>query len=202
MAAVTICSDSGAPKNKVYHCFHCFPIYLPWSDGTGSHDLSFLNVEFVNTIIFSVVIEPGSPALQVDSLLPSHQGSLIRKIKNPKAAGKVTRTIWTTESVDVQTKQHSLADGQAESKELRRAPEGFRRVTECYPHKYFFGTRIILSDGQGSRVCCTSWGHKELHKTEPLNSFEKQQTQERFWKQSRSYLWRKEIYIYKGNLHW
>ena len=23
----------------------CFPIYLPWSDGTGCHDLSFLNVE-------------------------------------------------------------------------------------------------------------------------------------------------------------
>ena len=22
-------------KNKVSHCFHCFPIYLPWSDGTG-----------------------------------------------------------------------------------------------------------------------------------------------------------------------
>ena len=32
-------------KNKVWHCFHCFPIYLPWSDGTGCHDLSFLNVE-------------------------------------------------------------------------------------------------------------------------------------------------------------
>ena len=31
---------------KVSHCFHCFPIYLPWSDGTGCHDLSFLNVEF------------------------------------------------------------------------------------------------------------------------------------------------------------
>ena len=31
--------------NKVSHCFHCFPIYLPWSDGTGCHDLSFLNVE-------------------------------------------------------------------------------------------------------------------------------------------------------------
>ena len=24
---------------------HCFPIYLPWSDGTRCHDLSFLNVE-------------------------------------------------------------------------------------------------------------------------------------------------------------
>ena len=33
------------PKNKVWHCFHCFPIYLPWSDGTGCHGLSFLNVE-------------------------------------------------------------------------------------------------------------------------------------------------------------
>jgi len=28
------------------HGFHCFPIYLPWSDGTGCHDLSFLNVSF------------------------------------------------------------------------------------------------------------------------------------------------------------
>ena len=42
MAAITIYSDFGAQKNKVSHCF---PIYLPWSDGTGCHDLSFLNVE-------------------------------------------------------------------------------------------------------------------------------------------------------------
>ena len=34
------------PKKIVCYCFHCFPIYLPWSDGTGCHDLSFLNVEF------------------------------------------------------------------------------------------------------------------------------------------------------------
>ena len=42
---ITICSDFGAPKNKVSHCFYCFPVYLPWSDGTGCHYLSFLNVE-------------------------------------------------------------------------------------------------------------------------------------------------------------
>ena len=41
MAAITICSDFGAPKNKVCHCFHCFPIYFPWSDGAGCHDLRF-----------------------------------------------------------------------------------------------------------------------------------------------------------------
>jgi len=28
MAAVTIYSDFGAPQNKVFHCFHYFPIYL------------------------------------------------------------------------------------------------------------------------------------------------------------------------------
>ena len=33
------------PKKIVCHCLHCFLIYLPWSDGTGCHDLSFLNVE-------------------------------------------------------------------------------------------------------------------------------------------------------------
>ena len=32
--------------NKVCHCFHCFPIYLPWRAETGCHDLHFLNVEF------------------------------------------------------------------------------------------------------------------------------------------------------------
>ena len=41
------------PKNKVCHCFNCFPIYLPWSDGKGCHDLSFLNVEFKLTVSLS-----------------------------------------------------------------------------------------------------------------------------------------------------
>ena len=40
-------------KNKVSHYFHCFPIYLPWSDGTRCHDLSFLNVEFKPTFSLS-----------------------------------------------------------------------------------------------------------------------------------------------------
>ena len=42
------------PQNKVSHCFPCFPIYLPWSDGTRCHDLSFLNVElfFFNLSLF------------------------------------------------------------------------------------------------------------------------------------------------------
>ena len=46
MATVTICSDFGTPQNKVCHSFHCFPIYLPWSDGNGCHDLSFWMLSF------------------------------------------------------------------------------------------------------------------------------------------------------------
>ena len=40
-------------KNKVSHCFHCFPIYLPWSDGTKCHDLHFLNGEVKPDFSFS-----------------------------------------------------------------------------------------------------------------------------------------------------
>ena len=41
-------------KDKACHCFHCFPIYLPWSDGTGCHDFSFLNVENFEKANFSL----------------------------------------------------------------------------------------------------------------------------------------------------
>ena len=38
--------DFWAQENKICDCFHFSPFYLPWSDGTRCHDLSFLNVEF------------------------------------------------------------------------------------------------------------------------------------------------------------
>ena len=39
-------SDFGAQENEICHRFHCFPIYLTWSDGTGCHDLSFSMLSF------------------------------------------------------------------------------------------------------------------------------------------------------------
>ena len=56
MAVVTICSDFGAPQNKVCHCFHRFPIYLPWSDGTGCCDLSFWNADFFFQFFFHLFL--------------------------------------------------------------------------------------------------------------------------------------------------
>ena len=46
MVTINIHSDFGAQVKKICHCFHFFPFYLPWSDGTGCHDLCFLNVTF------------------------------------------------------------------------------------------------------------------------------------------------------------
>ena len=49
------------PKKIVYRCFYCFPIYLPWSDGTRRHDLCFLNVEFLNVEqLFHLPLSPSS----------------------------------------------------------------------------------------------------------------------------------------------
>ena len=40
LAADTVPSDFGAQENKICHCFHLFPFYVPGSDGTRYHDLS------------------------------------------------------------------------------------------------------------------------------------------------------------------
>ena len=37
-------SDLGVQENNICYYVHFFPIYLPWSDGTGCHDLIFLNL--------------------------------------------------------------------------------------------------------------------------------------------------------------
>ena len=50
MAAVTVCSDFGAPENKICHCFYFFHIYLPWSDEIGYHNFSFLNVWLTESV--------------------------------------------------------------------------------------------------------------------------------------------------------
>ena len=46
LQSLSFCSDFGAQRDKISHCFHFSLFYLPWSDGTVCHNLSFLNVEF------------------------------------------------------------------------------------------------------------------------------------------------------------
>ena len=53
MAAVTICGGFGVPQNKISHCFHCFPIYLPWSDRQDAMILVFWMLNFNPTFSLS-----------------------------------------------------------------------------------------------------------------------------------------------------
>ena len=49
MAAITIYSDFGIEKNKVWHCFHCFPIYFPWLMGPDAMIFVFWMLSFKPT---------------------------------------------------------------------------------------------------------------------------------------------------------
>ena len=53
MAAITICSDFGAQKSEVWHCFHCFPIYFPWSEGPDAMIFIFWILSFKPTFSLS-----------------------------------------------------------------------------------------------------------------------------------------------------
>ena len=43
----------GAQENKVFHYFHCFPVYLPWSDKIRCHELVFWMLTFKPTFSLS-----------------------------------------------------------------------------------------------------------------------------------------------------
>ena len=50
MATVTIHSEFRAQEEEISHCFHLFPFYLPWSDGTRCHDLQFSSIQSLNCV--------------------------------------------------------------------------------------------------------------------------------------------------------
>ena len=54
---ITIFSDFGAQKSKVWHCFHCFPIYFPWSDGTRCHQITMLCVSGTNIVLWTKLLQ-------------------------------------------------------------------------------------------------------------------------------------------------
>ena len=67
VTAVTICVDFGAQENEIWHYFHFCPIYLPWSDRTGCHDLLFFECWVLSKLFHS----PLSPTSR-GPLVPLH----------------------------------------------------------------------------------------------------------------------------------
>ena len=63
MAPVTVHGDFGPQENKIYHCFHIFPIYLPWSDDTRCHDLHFFECWVLSRLFHSPFAPSSSGSL-------------------------------------------------------------------------------------------------------------------------------------------
>ena len=58
------------PEIKSGYCFHCFPIYLPWSNGTRCCDLSFLNVGVLSQLFHSPLSASSRDSLIALCFLP------------------------------------------------------------------------------------------------------------------------------------
>ena len=74
MAAITICSDFGAPKTKVCHCFHCFPSICHIVMGLDAMILVFWMLSFKWTFslsCFTFIKRLFSSSLFAISVVPS-----------------------------------------------------------------------------------------------------------------------------------
>ena len=81
MAAVTVLSDFGTQENKVCHCFHFFPIYLPRSDATWCSvgfwsEVARASVLLISHSIMSEFTIPGTAACQASLSITISQSLL------------------------------------------------------------------------------------------------------------------------------
>ena len=109
MAAVTIYSDFGAPKNKVSHCF---PIYLLWSDGTGCTLTWREKRSYELSITKASKYLPLYLPLQVSPFLTYFPSTLYHS----KLFEKVVHTIYTSSIISHSLLTHSnMASSQSTS---------------------------------------------------------------------------------------
>ena len=149
-AAITICSDFGAPKNKVWHGFHCFSIYFPWNDGTRCHDLHFLN--WALSQLFHSPLSLSQP-----------WDFFGRKDTKPE-----TPVLWPphVKSWLIGKDSDAGRDGGQEEKGMTEDEmAGWHHWLNGRESEWTPG----VGDGQGGLACCNSWGHKESDTTEWLN---------------------------------
>ena len=121
MTAVTICSDFGAPQNKVCHCFHCFPINnLRYADDTT---LMAESEEELKSLLKKVKEESEKVCLKL-------------KIQSPKIMPSSPITSWQIDGETVETEADFIflcskitADGDCSHEIKRRLLLGRKVMT-------------------------------------------------------------------------
>ena len=96
MAAITICCDFGAPKNKVWHCFHCFP-WVDLSVGKAREfqkNIYFCFIDYAKA--FDCVDHNKLWEIQKEMGIPDHLTCLLRNLYAGQEA-TVRTGHWTTD---------------------------------------------------------------------------------------------------------
>ena len=161
MAAVTISSDFGARKNKVWHCFHCFPIYFSWSDGTGC-PLWNLNKQTLESPLNSKEIKPVNP-----------KGNQPWIFIGRTDAEAETPIRWPPDVKSWLTGKDPGAEKDWEQEEKWVKEDeivGWHHQLNGHEFEQTPGD----SGGQGILACYSPWSGKESDKTEQLNNNNKQ----------------------------
>ena len=184
MASITICRDFGAQKNKVSHCFHCFPIYLPWSDISSQNygfsnnhvwmwELDYKESWMPKNWCFWTVMFEKCTVLRVPWTARRSNQSILKEI-NPE---------YSLEGLMLKLKLEYFGHFSHKSRLIGKDPgagkdwrqeKGITENEMVRWHHWLYGHEFeqALGDGegQGSIVFCNPWGHKESDKTEQLNN--------------------------------
>ena len=161
MNAVTSCSDFGAQENKVCPCFHCFLIYLPWSDGTGCRVFIFWMLSF--TPAFSLSSFTFIKRLLSSSLLSAIRvvsSVYLRLLKHWKMSFKTfTKSHWSPLVVPLTLFSHPylLCDTYSKPMKLEWLSRPF---VFCFFLILPTRTRILIS---GETVETKSWHCHQSH---------------------------------------
>ena len=157
IAAFTVCSDFRAQEKKICHCFHFFPFYLPSTDGTGCHDLSFLNIKFQARFPI-LLFHPHQEALYFLFAFWHYSGitCISEVVISPS---NLDSSLWFIQP-DILHDVLCIDAGKDWRQEEKETTEDemFGR------HRWHDG------GGQRSLVCFSPWSHRELDMTEWLNN--------------------------------
>ena len=198
MAEVNICNNFGAPKKKIHHCIHCFPIYLQWSDGTSifkCRDITLsTKVRLVKAMVFPLVMYGYESwtikkaehkridafklwcwrrLLRVPWIARRSKQSILKEI-SPGCSLKglmlklKLQYFWPPDAKSWLTWKDPDA-GKDWGQEENRTTEDEMVGWHHRLDGHGFGWTPGVGDGQGGLACCSSSGRKESDMTEQLN---------------------------------
>ena len=169
MAAITICSDFGAQKNKVSRCF---PIYLIDLQILKNLCTPGIKPTWVpkNWCFWAVLLEKTleSP-LDCKEIQPVHsEGDQSWVFFGRTDAKAETPILWPP-----QAKSWLIGKDPDAGKGWGQEEKGMTEDEMAGWHHWLDGREsewtLGVGDGQGGLACCNSWGRKEADTTEWLN---------------------------------